>query len=213
MLKLDINQEMASRARKAAFKITNAFSWLFEGYTTVTTERTVLRLMGIDGALKDGKPLPNVVVDHLVENSAIQKGAAIWVANAMLTKGLTAQQVAEEVACKGLELTQISLASGEEILNTLNPLVEKMLGHIKAQKQKREELLAEYQPRPKPAIYVIVATGNIYEDVDQARAAAREGADAIAVIRSTAQSLLDYVPFGATTVGFGGTFATQENFK
>ena len=213
MLKLDINQEMVSRARKAAFQITNAFSWLFEGYTTVTTERTVLRLMGIDGALKDGKPLPNVVVDHLVENSAIQKGAAIWVANAMLKKGLTAQQVAEEVACKGLELTQISLASGEEILNTLNPLVEKMLGHITAQKQKREELLAEYQQRPKPVIYVIVATGNIYEDVIQARAAAREGADAIAVIRSTAQSLLDYVPFGATTVGFGGTFATQENFK
>ena len=213
MLKLDINQEMVSRARKAAFQITNAFSWLFEGYTTVTTERTVLRLMGIDGALKDGKPLPNVVVDHLVENSAIPKGAAIWVANAMLKKGLTAQQVAEEVACKGLELTQISLASGEEILNTLNPLVEKMLGLITAQKEKREELLVEYKQRPKPAIYVIVATGNIYEDVIQARAAAREGADAIAVIRSTAQSLLDYVPFGATTVGFGGTFATQENFK
>ena len=213
MLKLDINQEMVSRARKAAFQITNAFSWLFGGYTTVTTERTVLRLMGIDGALKDGKPLPNVVVDHLVENSAIPKGAAIWVANAMLKKGLTAQQVAEEVAYKGLELTQISLASGEEILNTLNPLVEKMLGHITAQKEKREELLVEYKQRPKPAIYVIVATGNIYEDVVQARAAAREGADAIAVIRSTAQSLLDYVPFGATTVGFGGTFATQENFK
>ena len=49
--------------------------------------------MGIDGALKDGKPLPNVVVDNLVENSAIPKGAAIWVANAMLKKGLTAQQL------------------------------------------------------------------------------------------------------------------------
>ena len=73
--------------------------------------------------------------------------------------------------------------------------------------------MSKYQPRPKPAIYVIVATGNIYEDVVQARSAAREGADAIAVIRSTAQSLLDYVPFGATTVGFGGTFATQENFR
>ncbi|OQC04865.1 MAG: L-beta-lysine 5,6-aminomutase alpha subunit [Candidatus Cloacimonetes bacterium ADurb.Bin089] len=213
MLKLDLNQETVSRARKAASQITNAFSWLFEGYSTVTTERTVLRLMGIDGALKDGKPLPNVVVDHLVENSAISKGAAIWVANAMLKKGLTAQQVAEAVAHQGLELTQISLASGEGILNTLNPLVEKMLGHITAQKEKRENLLAEYKQRPKPAIYVIVATGNIYEDVDQARAAAREGADAIAVIRSTAQSLLDYVPYGATTVGFGGTFATQENFK
>jgi beta-lysine 5,6-aminomutase alpha subunit len=35
----------------------------------------------------------------------------------------------------------------------------------------------------------------------------------IAVIRSTAQSLLDYVPHGATTEGYGGTYATQENFR
>ena len=41
----------------------------------------------------------------------------------------------------------------------------------------------------------------------------RPGADVIAVIRSTAQSLIDYVPYGATTEGFGGTWATQENFR
>ena len=35
----------------------------------------------------------------------------------------------------------------------------------------------------------------------------------IAVIRTTAQSLLDYVPYGPTTEGFGGTYATQENFR
>jgi beta-lysine 5,6-aminomutase alpha subunit len=58
-----------------------------------------------------------------------------------------------------------------------------------------------------------VATGNIYDDVEQARAAAQQGADVIAVIRSTAQSLLDYVPHGATTEGYGGTYATQENFR
>ena len=34
----------------------------------------------------------------------------------------------------------------------------------------------------------------------------------IAVIRSTGQSLLDFVPYGATTEGFGGTYATQANF-
>ena len=33
------------------------------------------------------------------------------------------------------------------------------------------------------------------------------------MIRSTAQSLLDYVPHGATTEGYGGTYATQENFR
>ena len=36
-----------------------------------------------------------------------------------------------------------------------------------------------------------MATGNIYEDVVQATAAARQGADVIAVIRTTGQSLLD----------------------
>ena len=44
-------------------------------------------------------------------------------------------------------------------------------------------------------------------------AAARQGADVIAVIRSTGQSLLDYVPEGATREGFAGTYATQENFR
>ena len=74
-------------------------------------------------------------------------------------------------------------------------------------------MIKEYGEGSKPYLYVIVATGNIYEDVVQAKAAARQGADIIAVIRTTGQSLLDYVPYGATTEGFGGTYATQENFR
>ena len=42
---------------------------------------------------------------------------------------------------------------------------------------------------------------------------AEAGGDIVAVIRSTAQSLLDYVPYGPTTEGYGGTFATQANFR
>ena len=68
-------------------------------------------------------------------------------------------------------------------------------------------------PHHQPWIYLIVATGDIYEDMPQAQQAAREGADVIAVIRSTGQSLLDYVPEGATREGFAGTYATQENFR
>lgn len=213
MLKLELNQELVNRSRVAAKQITGAFSWLFEGYSSVSIERSVLRLMGIDGAIKGGEPLPNVVVDHLKAKSALNSGAAVWVANAMLAKGLSAQEVADQVASLTLDLTDIPLAPAEQLLTILNPLSEAMLSHIRKQRQKREEMFATYGERRKPAIYVIVATGNIYEDVTQARAAAREGADIIAVIRSTAQSLLDYVPYGATTVGFGGTYATQENFR
>ena len=84
---------------------------------------------------------------------------------------------------------------------------------IRARRARREKYLREIGEGPKPYLYVIVATGNIYEDVVQAEAAARQGADIIAVIRTTGQSLLDYVPYGATTEGFGGTYATQENFR
>src|SRR5699024_9224843 len=47
----------------------------------------------------------------------------------------------------------------------------------------------------------------------QAKSAAYQGADIIAVIRTTGQSLLDFVPYHAPTGGFGGTYATQENFR
>lgn len=213
MLKLEIDPGLKSRARDAAARITHSFGWLFEGYTSLTIERTVVRLLGIHGALKDGKPLPNVVIDHLRSASLLDRGAAIPIANAMLATRLSAQEVAEAIGRGELDLSDLPQAKPEEVFQVLNTLSDDMLGHIKAQRETRDQMFAQYGPRRVPAIYVIVATGNIHEDAVQARAAAADGADIIAVIRSTAQSLLDYVPYGATTEGFGGTYATQENFR
>jgi beta-lysine 5,6-aminomutase alpha subunit len=100
-----------------------------------------------------------------------------------------------------------------EIHQHLKPFIEASIQKIRANRKRREDFIANVGEGAKPYIYVIVATGNIYEDVVQAQAAARQGADIIAVIRTTGQSLLDYVPYGATTEGFGGTYATQENFR
>ena len=85
---------------------------------------------------------------------------------------------------------------------------------IDAQRRARERLVRRHgDPRQTPWVYLIVATGDIDEDIPQAQAAARAGADVIAVIRSTGQSLLDFVPEGATHEGYAGTYATQENFR
>ena len=86
--------------------------------------------------------------------------------------------------------------------------MERIRAAVAARSASREAL-GESAP---PWLYVIVATGNIYEDTKQSVSAVSAGADCIAVIRSTAQSLLDYVPEGATTEGFGGTYATGANF-
>jgi beta-lysine 5,6-aminomutase alpha subunit len=212
LLKLSLRKDLIKRARSAAGSIVGSFSDLFDDYSSVTIERTILRLLGIDGATADGKPLPNVVVDDLKAVSALGRGAAWWVINAAVQTKQTPQQVAEAVANGSLDLTKIPAQPVDKIVKSLNKHSDATLSHILKQKQHREKQFEKFGPRRVPAIYVIVATGNIHEDVIQAKAAAREGADIIAVIRSTAQSLLDYVPYGATTVGFGGTYATQENF-
>lgn len=213
MLTLNLDTALITRARKAAQNIAGSFDWLFSGYSSVTIERTILRLMGIDGATKDGKPLPNLIVDDLKSRNALGKGAAWWIANASTSLDKTPAQIAEMIAEGNLDLTKVQSSNQEKILQVLSVSTDNMLSYIKKQRAFRENQFTKHGARRVPAIYVIVATGNIYEDVTQAVAAAREGADIIAVIRSTAQSLLDYVPYGATTEGFGGTYATQENFR
>ena len=169
--------------------------------------------MGVDGVDDVDTPLPNVVVDQLKEAGALPTGAAYWIGNAIVQTGKTPQEIAEEMAEGKLDITKLPTCSQEEASEALKPSIKATFEKIDMQKAKREEYLKTIGEGPEPYIYVIVATGNIYEDVIQAQAAARQGADIIAVIRTTAQSLLDYVPYGPTTEGFGGTYATQENFR
>ena len=126
---------------------------------------------------------------------------------------ISPQEIAEDMAAGKLDITKLPTCTQEEAAEALKPVIKKTFEKIDAQIAKRKEYLSTIGEGPEPYIYVIVATGNIYEDVVQAQAAARQGADVIAVIRTTAQSLLDYVPYGPTTEGFGGTYATQENFR
>jgi beta-lysine 5,6-aminomutase alpha subunit len=101
----------------------------------------------------------------------------------------------------------------DAVREALRPHTAAALARIDDARAAREALRQRLNAGPEPQKYVIVATGNIHDDALQAKAAAQAGADIVAVIRATAQSLLDYVPFGATTEGYGGTFATQENFR
>lgn len=213
MSKLYLDPAQVGRARAAAAEIADSLQAFILERTTVAVERTVLRLYGMDGVDADFVPLPNVVVDQIKDAGALSQGAAKFVINAVLQKGLTVQEVGEQVAEGALDLFDLPLLAEQQIREQATLLAKESLGRIRANREKREEYLRTIGEGKKPYLYVIVATGNIYEDVVQAKAAARQGADIIAVIRSTGQSLIDYVPYGATTEGFGGTYATQENFR
>ncbi|NLY72020.1 MAG: D-lysine 5,6-aminomutase subunit alpha [Clostridiales bacterium] len=211
--KLNLDPKIIDSARSSAAKIAQDMQKFIDRHTTVSTERTVLRLLGIDGVDEYDFPLPNVVVDAIKDGGGLARGAAYWIGNAMIQTGLSPQEIAERVAAGELDIMKLPTASAKEAEEKIMPEVKKALKNIKAQTEKRNHYLQTLGEGKQPYLYVIVATGNVYEDIVQAQAAARQGADVIAVIRTTAQSLLDYVPYGPTTEGFGGTYATQENFR
>lgn len=211
--KLGIDFNKVKHARSIAKNIANDVQSFADKYTTVAVERTICRLLGIDGVDENAVPLPNIVVDDIRNANGLGEGAMFYIGNAVIETCLSPQQIAEKIATNEIEITKHKIHSQEEIINALKPYINASIERIKANRARRENYIKTLGEGERPYIYVIVATGNIYEDVVQAQAAARQGADIIAVIRTTGQSLLDYVPYGATTEGFGGTFATQENFR
>lgn len=213
MSKLNLDPKLIDSSRNAARNIADDVQKFIDEHTTSATERTVVRLLGIDGVDEIEKPLPNVVVDNIKEGGGLGRGAAYWIGNAVVNTGNTPQEIAEKIARGEIDITRLPAANEEKIREVIFDMAEKTVERIKANREKRLDLISTLGEGKRPYLYVIVATGNIYEDIIQAQAAARQGADVIAVIRTTGQSLLDYVPYGATTEGFGGTYATQENFK
>lgn len=213
MSKLNLDQQLIQSSRNAAKNIAEDVQKLIDEHTTTSTERTITRLLGIDGIDEIERPLPNLVVDNIKEGGGLSRGAAYWIGNAVINTGLKPQEIAEKISIGEIDITRIPAGDEGKIKETIFAMAKETVDKIKSVRDERDNLISTLGEGSKPYLYVIVATGNIHEDIVQAQAAARQGADVIAVIRTTGQSLLDYVPYGATTEGFGGTYATQENFR
>ncbi len=213
MSKLNLDKNLINKARAHAKNIARDTQNFIDKHTTVTVERTVCRLLGIDGVNAFENPLPNVVVEHLVDKNILSGGSAYYVGNAICNLGLSPQQIAEGINKGEIDLSTLPRKDITEVRKALALYVDNTINKIDGNVKARQSYLDRFGDKQGAYLYIIVATGNIYEDIVQAKAAAKQGADIIAVIRTTGQSLLDYVPYGATTEGFGGTYATQENFR
>jgi len=203
---------MIKSCRHYAEEIAKDVQDYIDQHTTVSIERTVLRLLGIDGVDHLNVPLVNRMVDEVKEKGHLSKGISVYMASALKETQMSMEDFCEAYLSSEVSLTNHPLVDKEDVEKILKPYVKNQLKKIKDNQKKRSNLIERFGEK-KTQLYVIVATGNIDEDVIQAKAAARAGADIVAVIRSTGQSLLDYVPYGKTTQGFGGTYATQENFR
>ncbi len=211
-MRLAIDSGVVARSRELASAIAAPVDAFIAAHSTVSVERSVLRLLGVDGVGADDVPVPNLFVDRLGADR-LRDGAARTLGALVAETGRTPDDVASAVADGSLDVARGDATPEAAAHRALGETVRASLRRVDLARAEREEWLARYPQAPPPLLYVIVASGNIYEDRTAAVAAAEAGAQVIAVIRSTGQSLLDYVPFGATTEGFGGTYATQENFR
>jgi beta-lysine 5,6-aminomutase alpha subunit len=212
--KLHLDEALVREARDLARRVCRPVEEMAARHTTTSIERSVLRLCGLDGAVGEGvnaRPFPNLVVERIVEEVGLSGGAAIPFWDAVARDGRGVQEVGERIA-RG-ELGVRWPDDPEPARRAALDSAKEADALLLSRRREREGLVRTLGDPEKPWVYLIVATGNIHEDIPQAQAAARAGADIIAVIRSTGQSLLDFVPQGATTEGFAGTYATRENFR
>ena len=153
--KLGLNFELVNRARASAAKIADDTQHFIDQHTTVTVERAVCRLLGIDGVNDMDVPLPNVVVDHLMANSLLPVGAAWAIGNAMVETGKDPQGVADAVNSGELDLSKVPAHSDAEIRGAITPVVNATVDRINKNVAKRNSYLKAWGDKEGPYLYII----------------------------------------------------------
>ena len=107
-MKLNLDRSKIAVCRKIAVKISQDVRKMIDAHSTVATERSVLRLLGVSGAyynpeIKQHYPLANVIVDQLQESGALGRGASFWMANACLQENKAPAEIADAIRARGKE--------------------------------------------------------------------------------------------------------------
>jgi len=104
MAHLKLDQKLIQKCRKLAKEIADPIEELIQTHTTVSIERSVLRLIGIEDALREpgGQyyPLVNIIVEDLKKQSVLSRGVLYWFVNGLIATQLQPQELALAVAQK-----------------------------------------------------------------------------------------------------------------
>src|SRR5262249_18820462 len=129
--KLGLDPGLVSACREAAAQITEDVGSEIAGKTTVSVERTVTRLLGVDGANDLDVPLPNVLVDHVRDRGELGRGIGYWLGNALLAdESRSPQAIAHAVDAGELDLCDVPPAQDGAIHERISNECEQRLREI-----------------------------------------------------------------------------------
>src|ERR671919_121025 len=140
-----------ARARQLAHEITTPVLEVIRRHTTVSIERTVLRLLGISGAGPRGVPLVNVMVDRLKDAGVINRGAAYWFGRALRMGARSPSEAVERiVALPADKLTTPAPQEDAAIREELRREVAAAVSELRARIELRDSLERELGMSPPP---------------------------------------------------------------
>src|SRR5678815_4363804 len=181
-----VDDARVAQARGIASQVIEPVFDLIRRHTTISVERTVLRLFGMSDAGPGGIPLTNLMTDRLKAAGVLNRGAAYWYGRALHLGAASPLDAVERIAAlPAAKLAPLSPQVEGNLREEVRREAEAAVDELRRRIDERDALKSEFPMSPAPHRYVIVATGNIHDDV----------------------------PHGATTEGYGGTYATQENFR
>ena len=159
-----------------------------ETKTTAGRERSVLRLFGVDGLDRDGRPLAAEVVDRYLSagKDRLTSGIALPFAVALLEYDVPPQRLALDVASGAVDLgLEVQLLSRRERRAAAVAEAERLavaaLERIDANRTARRELLDLLGDAARPWVGTSLLEPAVLEATDEARLLAREGADVVQV--------------------------------
>ena len=119
---------MIASCREAAAQIAGQVGEEIAGKTTVSVERTVARLLGVDGANELDAPLPNVLVDHVPTAASWARASATgWATRCSTTSAARRSRSREAVDAGQLELCALPRAEDGAIRTRITQRVRARL--------------------------------------------------------------------------------------
>ncbi|MGB8798540.1 MAG: lysine 5,6-aminomutase subunit alpha, partial [Candidatus Aquilonibacter sp.] len=140
-MELRIDRALVDRCRELAAAIAAPVSDFIAAHSTVAVERSVLRLLGVDGVGPDEVPVPNLIVDALSTEQR-SRGVALWFGKALAETGLDPRSLGEAFAAGTLTLAQFAATPDEAARGALRPYVEAALARVRANRAERDARLA-----------------------------------------------------------------------
>ena len=187
-------EQLAERAETLA----GAWGARARGSTTLGQERALLRLFGVTGLDRSGRPLAGAAVDRWLSSArdGLGGGIALSFAMALIEYDLDPQQLALDVASGAIDLAleaellrepdrrQVAVAEARR-------MVDSAVERIDADRVARRELVDLLGDARKPWIGTTLAEPDVDEALDEAAALASAGYDLIRVEVPIGRELAD----------------------